>query len=250
MKRARRFRREGKRAERASMYEIQREATGGSAMAATAQELLDQIASEVRSCTKCDLCKGTKNGVPGEGSATAEVLFIGEGPGFHEDRQGRPFVGPAGQFLNELLASVGLDRSTAFITNVVKHRPPENRDPLPDEIAACSDYLTRQIAAINPKVIVTLGRFSMARFFPGAKISAIHGRAKLIDGRVIVAMYHPAAALHQNSLRQTVEEDFRRAIPAALAEARRLAAAGKIVASSPTDEKDSDTPPPQQLSLF
>lgn len=220
-------------------------------MAATAQEILDQIATEVRRCTKCELCKGTKNGVPGEGSASAEVLFIGEGPGFHEDRQGRPFVGPAGQFLNELLSSIGLDRSTVFITNVVKHRPPDNRDPLPDEIAACSDYLTRQIAALNPKVIVTLGRFSMARFFPGAKISAIHGRAKLIDGRIVVAMFHPAAALHQQSLRQTVEEDFRRAIPAALAEARRLAAEGKLAAASQAgDDEKGDEPPPQQLSLF
>lgn len=222
-------------------------------MAATAKEILDQIAAEVRVCTKCDLYKGTKNGVPGEGSPEAEVLFIGEGPGFHEDRQGRPFVGPAGQFLNELLASIGLDRSSVFIANVVKHRPPENRDPMPNEIAACSDYLTRQIAAINPKVIVTLGRFSMARFFPGAKISAIHGKAKLIDGRIVVAMYHPAAALHQQTKRQTVEEDFRQAIPAALAEARRLAAEGKLAAKPSTssgEDEDKDNQPPQQLSLF
>ncbi len=156
------------------------------------------------------------------------MLFIGEAPGYHEDRQGRPFIGPAGQFLNELLGSVGLDRNSVFITNVVKHRPPENRDPLPDEIAACSNYLTRQIAAINPKVIVTLGRFSMARFFPGAKISTIHGQAKKIDGRVVVAMFHPAAALHQQSLRQTVIDDFKRSIPPALAEARRLEAEGTI----------------------
>ena len=214
----------------------------------TAQEALEAIAAEVRVCTKCPLYQGTKNGVPGEGSAEAEVMFIGEGPGFHEDRQGKPFVGPAGQFLNELLASIGLDRSTVFITNVVKHRPPENRDPLPEEIAACGDYLARQIEAINPKVIVTLGRFSMARFFPSAKISAIHGQAKKIDGRVVVAMYHPAAALHQSSLRQTVEEDFRRAIPAALAEARRLASEGKLGAQK--DERRDDSPPPQQLSLF
>ncbi len=220
-------------------------------MTATAQELLDAVAAEVRVCTKCDLCLGTKNGVPGEGSANAEVMFIGEGPGFHEDRQGRPFVGPAGQFLNELLASVGLDRSTVFITNVVKHRPPENRDPLPEEIAACGEYLTRQIAALDPKVIVTLGRFSMARFFPSAKISAIHGQAKKIEGRIVVAMYHPAAALHQSSLRQTVEEDFRRAIPAALAEARRLASEGKLGASKDGSRDDrDDTPPPQQLSLL
>src|SRR5579864_6007212 len=195
---------------------------GGRAM--TAQEVLEAVAAEVRVCTKCDLCKGTKNGVPGEGSVTAEVMFIGEGPGVNEDRLGKPFVGPAGQFLDELLASIGMDRPTVFITNVVKHRPPQNRDPLPEEIAACGEYLTRQIEALNPKVIVTLGRFSMARFFPAARISAIHGQAKKIDGRIVVAMYHPAAALHQSSLRQTVEEDFRRAIPAALAEARRLAA--------------------------
>src|SRR5690242_11538939 len=215
-----------------------------------AEEALEEIAAEVRVCTKCDLCLNTKNGVPGEGSPHAEVLFIGEAPGFHEDRQGRPFVGPAGQFLNELLGSVGLDRSSVFITNVVKHRPPENRDPLPDEIAACSDYLTRQIAALNPKVIVTLGRFSMARFFPGAKISAIHGQARKIDGRVVVAMYHPAAALHQQTLRQTVIDDFKRAIPPALAEARRLEAEGKLGNKGEKAGKNDDGEPPKQLSLF
>jgi DNA polymerase len=213
-----------------------------------AQDILEQVAAEVRVCTKCDLYRGTKNGVPGEGSPQAEVMFIGEGPGFHEDRQGRPFIGPAGAFLNELLASVGLDRSTAFITNVVKHRPPENRDPLPEEIAACGGYLDRQIAAINPKVIVTLGRFSMAKFFPTAKISQIHGQAKVIGGRIVVAMYHPAAALHQAALKQTVVDDFKRAIPAALAEARRLTAAGKLGGAS--EPKQDDEKPPEQLSLF
>jgi len=135
---------------------------------------------------------------------------------------------------------------------VLKCRPPGNRDPLPEEIAACGDYLARQIAALNPKVIVTLGRFSMARFFPNARISAIHGQAKKIDGRIVVAMYHPAAALHQSSLRQTVEEDFRRAIPAALAEARRLAAEGKLGGqpSGVAGDGRDDSPPPQQLSLF
>ncbi|HET9981354.1 MAG TPA: uracil-DNA glycosylase [Ktedonobacterales bacterium] len=214
----------------------------------SAEEALEEVAAEVRVCTKCDLCLNTKNGVPGEGSPHAEVLFIGEAPGFNEDRQGRPFVGPAGHFLNELLGAVGLDRSTVFITNVVKHRPPENRDPLPDEIAACSDYLTRQIAALNPKVIVTLGRFSMARFFPGAKISSIHGQAKKIDGRVVVAMYHPAAALHQQSLKQTVIDDFKRAIPPALAEARRLEAEGKL--GNKSEKGDDEGEPPKQLSLF
>ncbi|MGZ3581970.1 MAG: uracil-DNA glycosylase, partial [Ktedonobacterales bacterium] len=138
-------------------------------------------------------------------------------------------------------------RSSVYITNVVKHRPPDNRDPLPEEIAACSDYLNKQIAAINPKVIVTLGRYSMALFFPTAKISQIHGQAKLVDGRLIVAMYHPAAALHQAALKQTVVDDFKRAIPAALAEAKRLTAEGKL---KPQDQQKKDEPPPQQLSLF
>src|SRR5215469_3388547 len=213
----------------------------------TAEEVLAQVAAEVKVCQQCDLCQGAKNGVPGEGSPTAEVMFIGEAPGYREDQQGPPFVGPAGQFLNELLGGCGLDRSTVFITNVVKHRPPENRDPLPEEIAACSDYLTRQIEAINPKVIVTLGRYSMARFFPTAKIGQIHGQAKLVDGRLVVCMYHPAAALHRVELRQTVIDDFQRAIPAALAESKRLAASGKLGAGP---KNDDDAPPPQQLSLF
>lgn len=216
------------------------------------EEVLEAVAAEVRVCTKCALCQNTRNGVPGEGSPHGEVLFIGEAPGYHEDRQGRPFVGPAGQFLNELLGSVGLDRSTVFITNVVKHRPPDNRDPLPEEIKACSGYLDRQIAAINPKVIVTLGRYSMARFFPDAKISRIHGQAKVIGGRVVLAMYHPAAALHQMALKQTLIDDFTRAIPAALAEANRLAAAGKLASQQPAQEQkqDDDETPPQQMSLF
>ena len=211
------------------------------------EDILEQVAAEVRACVKCDLHRGTKNGVPGEGNPRAEVMFIGEGPGFHEDKQGKPFVGPAGAFLNELLASVGLDRSTAFITNVVKHRPPENRDPLPDEIAACGGYLDRQIEAINPKVIVTLGRYSMAKFFPTAKISQIHGQARVIDGRIVVAMYHPAAALHQAALKQTVVDDFKRAIPAALSEAKRLASQGKLGGAG---DKKKDEKPPEQLSLF
>ena len=212
----------------------------------TAEELLQCVAQEVVACQRCALYRNTVHGVPGEGSSQAEVMFVGEGPGYHEDRQGRPFVGPAGAFLNELLASVGLDRGTVFITNVVKHRPPENRDPLPEEIAACSEYLTRQIEAINPKVIVTLGRFSMARFFPTARIGQIHGQAKLVDGRLVVCMYHPAAALHRAELRQTVIDDFKHAIPAALAEAKRLAAQGKLGAA----EKKDDEAPPEQLTMF
>lgn len=213
----------------------------------SAEELLSQIADEVRHCTRCDLHIGTRHAVPGEGNPRAEVMFIGEAPGFREDQQGRPFVGPAGQFLNELLATCGLDRSSVFIANVVKHRPPENRDPLPVEMTACNPYLERQIAAINPKVIVTLGRFSMAMFFPGAKISAIHGQVKRAGDRVVVAMFHPAAALHQQSLRDTVIEDFRRSIPLALAEARKPATPPEQAASEEEDEKE---PPPEQMSLF
>jgi DNA polymerase len=209
----------------------------------SAEEILAQVAAEVRVCTKCDLYKGTKNAVPGDGNPHAEVMFIGEAPGYREDQQGKPFVGPAGQFLNELLAAAGLDRASVFITNVVKHRPPENRDPLPEEIAACAQYLDRQIDAINPKVIVTLGRYSMAKFFPGAKISTIHGQAKKIGGRIVVAMYHPAAALHQQALRQTLVEDFQRAIPAALAEAAQMV-------PPPKKQEQGDEKPPEQLSLF
>jgi DNA polymerase len=211
-------------------------------------ESLNTIAAEVRACVKCRLSETRTIGVPGEGSPNAEIFFIGEGPGFHEDQQGRPFVGAAGQLLVEMLREIGLRREEVFITNVVRCRPPGNRDPWPDELAACDDYSQRQIAALEPKVIVTLGRYSMARFFPGAKISAIHGQAKKVDGRVVVAMYHPAAALHQQSLRQTVVDDFKRSIPPALAEARRMEAEGKL--GSKSEKKDGDDEPPKQLSLF
>ena len=171
---------------------------------------LNKVASEVSVCLLCGLAAGRNKAVPGEGPDNAEIMLIGEGPGFHEDKQGRPFVGPSGQFLNELLASAGYKREQVFIANVVKCRPPGNRDPLPEEMQACSQYLDRQIALINPKVIVTLGRFSMSKWFAGQKISAIHGNAKKIDGRVVVAMFHPAAALHQPALRTAILEDFQR----------------------------------------
>ena len=215
----------------------------------TAQTVLDEVAAEVKACTKCKLCQGAKQGVPGEGPATAEMLFIGEGPGFHEDQQGRPFVGPSGKFLEELLASIGLKRQDVFITNVVKHRPPGNRDPEPDEIAACAGYLDRQIAAIQPKVIVTLGRYSMARYFPGARISAIHGQARQVDGRLVVAMFHPAAALHQQSLRDTLIADFKK-LPQLIAASRKAAAPGAPPAPPATPEKKEDDQGPQQLSFF
>lgn len=171
---------------------------------------LSKIAEEVRVCSLCGLSATRTNAVPGEGPAHAKVMLIGEGPGLTEDQQGRPFVGRSGRLLTELLAIAGYRREDVFITNVVKCRPCENRDPLPEEILACSRYLDRQIALVNPKVIVTLGRFSMAKWFPAQKISEVHGKAKVVDGRVIVAMFHPAAALYQRSLRALIEEDFRR----------------------------------------
>lgn len=208
-----------------------------------AAETLIEIGQEVRACTLCKLYQTATKGVPGEGPADAKIMFIGEAPGFNEDRQGRPFVGQAGKFLDELLGLAGLNRGDVFITNVVKHRPPNNRDPEADEIAACAGYLDRQIAIINPRVIVTLGRFSMARWFPREKISRIHGQPRRVDGRLIVPMMHPAAALHQPQNRTLIEEDFRR-LPDFLAQAECEAAEGAASKDEP-DESDME-----QLSLF
>ena len=209
------------------------------------EEILEEVATEVSTCTKCDLCKGRTKAVPGEGNPHARIMFIGEGPGFHEDSQGRPFVGPAGQFLVELLASINLKRTDVFITNVVKCRPPGNRDPLPAEINACNDYLERQIAALDPEVIVTLGRFSMAKFFGGEKISSIHGRARKVDGRICIAMYHPAAGLHQQSLKDTIRSDFKK-IPQIMAEAERQSVEEPGKTEAPVLKEE----PPEQLALF
>ncbi len=183
---------------------------------------LEALHKQIRACTRCKLHSGRSNAVPGEGSEKAAIIFIGEGPGFHEDKQGRPFVGAAGQFLEELLSSIDLNREQVFITNVVKCRPPANRDPEAEEIEACRGYLDRQIELLQPKMVVTLGRFSMARYFPNAKISQIHGKPKKMDGVIYYPMYHPAAALHQPSLRRTVQEDMKR-IPQLLADFERLA---------------------------
>lgn len=197
---------------------------------------LELLAAEVARCARCSLHQGRTKAVPGEGREDADILFIGEAPGFHEDQQGRPFVGAAGQFLDELLDSIGLERAQVFITNVIKCRPPGNRDPLPEEIEACSPYLDRQIELIQPKLIVTLGRFSMARAFPKARISHVHGQPRKIGGVVYYPMYHPAAALHQPSLRRTVEQDMQR-IPELIEQAGQMA--------------ESTLPPEaQQLSLF
>lgn len=205
----------------------------------TPEEVLEAIRQEVLACTACRLHQARTNAVPGEGPADAEVMFIGEGPGFHEDRQGRPFVGAAGQFLEELLGHAGLRREQVYITNVVKCRPPGNRDPGEDEVTTCTDlYLWRQIEAVNPRVIVTLGRFSMGLFFPNARISQIHGQPKVVNGRLVVPMYHPAAALHQPALRRVVEEDFAR-LPGWIEQARTL-----------TPDQAEPPDEPQQLSLF
>lgn len=211
----------------------------------SSEDILKKVAAEASVCVKCDLSKTRTKAVPGEGNPHAKIFFIGEGPGFHEDQQGRPFVGPAGHFLDELLASIQLKRSDVFITNVVKCRPPGNRDPLPDEIAACDDYLERQIAAIDPPVIVTLGRHSMAQFFGNEKISAIHGRARNINGRLVIAMYHPAAALHQAALKETIRADFKK-IPTIIAQAERMKAEGQLKAEPAKPKQDN----PEQMTMF
>lgn len=205
---------------------------------------LQRVHELVMVCPKCALSKSRTKAVPGEGPEDARVMFIGEGPGWHEDRQGRPFVGPAGQFLEQMLNSINLPRPQVFITNIVKCRPPGNRDPRPEEIEACAPYLDKQIQLINPRVIVTLGRYSMGRFFPGRTISQIHGTARREDGLIYVAMYHPAAALHQQKLRQTLEDDFKK-LPAFLAEAEKMQR--KDATGNDGGGKDDDG---RQLSLF
>lgn len=171
-------------------------------------QMLENIRNEVAICEACPLHFSRINAVPGEGPPDAKIMFIGEGPGFHENQQGKPFVGAAGKFFEELLKSASLNRDEVFVTNVVKCRPPGNRDPEPEEVESCSRFLDLQIKLINPTVIVTLGRFSMAKYFKNAKISQIHGQAKQVDERLVIAMYHPAAALHQQSLKPIVMQDF------------------------------------------
>jgi uracil-DNA glycosylase len=190
-----------------------------------AQESLDILAAQISVCTKCDLYKGRTHAVPGEGPTHAEIMFIGEGPGASEDKQGRPFVGASGKFLDELLSQAGVTRADVWITNVVKCRPPGNRDPQPIEIATCtSNYLENQIKIVNPSIVVTLGRHSMNRFIPDAKITQIHGQMQKVGKRFVIPMFHPAAALHQQRFRPMLLEDFAR-LPAQLEQAR--AALGK-----------------------
>jgi uracil-DNA glycosylase family 4 len=195
---------------------------------------LSELYKQIELCQQCEIAKSRNRVVPGEGAEDADIMFIGEAPGWHEDQQGRPFVGPAGQFLDKLLDSIGLKRQQVYIANVIKCRPTGNRDPLPTEIQNCHQWLERQIEIIRPKMIVTLGRYSMAMYFPGKSISKIHGTAQKRDNVIYYAMYHPAAALHQQSLRQAIEADMLK-IPTLLAEAKDIQEA---------------KPQPQQLSMF
>ncbi len=204
---------------------------------------IEEIAAAVRSCTRCGLAGTRINAVPGEGSDSPSILFIGEGPGANEDQQGRPFVGRAGKLLDELLGVVPLLRSDVYITNVVKCRPPENRDPLPEEVRACWPYLEAQISLLKPHVIATLGRHAMNRFLPNTRISDQHGRATVWRDIVIFPLYHPAAALRSTTLRQTLENDIRR-LPAAVLQSLEMSAA-RSQASSKTDAPVvPDTAPP------
>jgi uracil-DNA glycosylase family 4 len=199
---------------------------------------LTDLYKQIVVCTSCELHQTRIKGVPGEGPENAKIMFIGEGPGANENQQGRPFVGAAGQFLESLLKSIGLKRGDVYICNVVKCRPPENRDPLPAEIASCKGYLDRQIALIKPKLIVTLGRFSMAPYFPGESISKVHGLARKRGEQTVVAMFHPAAALHQPKYKTEIEADFKK-LPQYLANLTRH-----------EEVKEAKPANPEQMTLF
>ena len=196
---------------------------------------LSELCQQMLTCPKCEaLVKNRTLVVPGEGPEDAVIMFVGEAPGWHEDQQGRPFVGQAGMYLEQLLGSINLKREQVYIANVIKCRPPGNRDPLPSEIQNCNQWLESQVEIIRPKMIVTLGRYSLAKFFPGKTISKIHGTAQKRDNTIYYAMYHPAAVLHQQSLRQTIEADMLK-IPSLMAEAEQV-----------VEVKEQ----PQQLSMF
>jgi DNA polymerase len=210
------------------------------------ENILAQIANEVAVCTKCALHESRKKSVAGEGPADAEIMFIGEGPGFHENEQGKPFVGASGKFLDQLLAQAELTRADVFICNVVKCRPPENRDPHPDELSACDEYLQKQIETINPSIIVTLGRISMSKFFGNVKISAVHGQMQKVGERFVVPMFHPAAALHQPPLKPSILADFAK-LPSQLDEARNVLGR-KVVKQKESNFQEVEKP--KQMNLF
>jgi len=197
---------------------------------------LNELYEEITRCQQCEMVRYRTRTVPGEGAVDADIMLIGEAPGWHEDQQGRPFVGPAGKFLDELLASIKLDRQHVYIANVIKCRPQGNRDPLPQEILNCRHWLERQIEIIKPKMIVTLGRYSMALFFPQKSIGKIHGSAEKRDGIIYFAMYHPAAALHQHSLKETIKADMLK-IPPLLMQINNI-------------EEVKEEPQTKQLNMF
>ena len=198
----------------------------------------DDLVSRVNACTKCTLAQKRNRAVPGEGSLDADVMFVGEAPGYYEDQEGRPFVGRAGNLLNELLSSIGLRREDVYITNMLKCRPPNNRDPLPGEIAACRPYLDEQLEIVSPKVVVALGRYSFAKFFPDEAIGKARGKPRRWNNLLVYPMYHPAAALRNGRLRSALEDDFR-ALPGLIEDAGSL-----------PDELPPEEDTRQQLSLF
>jgi len=174
------------------------------------EAMLGEIAAQVRVCRLCDLSRSRTHAVPGEGPVGARVFLVGEGPGYHEDQQGRPFVGAAGKFLDTLLGEAGLRREEVFITNIVKCRPPGNRDPQPDEIEACHDYLLGQIAIVQPQVVLTLGRHAMGALIErGLSITRVHGQVYTKSGLTFIPLFHPAAALHREELREVMLADMR-----------------------------------------
>jgi DNA polymerase len=181
---------------------------------------LEELNAQIAVCPDCELSTTRTHAVPGEGRPDADLVLVGEAPGYYEDQQARPFVGPAGHFLDQLLASIGLRREDVYICNVIKCRPPQNRDPLPGEINACHKWLQRQLEIISPKVVATLGRYSLAKYFPGESIGKVHGKERRVGDVMVVPMYHPAAALHQAALRRVIEEDFKK-LPAILEKAKR-----------------------------
>jgi DNA polymerase len=209
------------------------------------RQALEAVAAEVRACTRCRLATTRTHAVPGEGNPDTEVVCVGEGPGSTEDREGRPFVGRAGELLVRMLATIGWRRDEVFITNVVKCRPPDNRDPEPDEVAACMPYLKRQLEILDPALIVTLGRHSMARFMPGARITQVHGTHVAADPATgaraarVYAMFHPAAALRSPDVERQSFDDVAR-IPSVLLGSRRLR---DDVASRPSEPAASSSTP-------
>lgn len=211
---------------------------------------LEAIAADVRVCTRCRLNETRTNAVPGEGDPDTEVIFVGEGPGFNEDREGRPFVGRAGGLLERLLGHIGWTRDDVFITNVVKCRPPGNRDPEPGEIAACAPFLRRQLEVLDPALVVTLGRFSMGTFMPGARITSAHGTTRPVDpatgarDATVLAMYHPAYALRNPAVEVESFDDMA-TVPGVLEDSRRRRRANRapVVPEAAADSSD-------QLSLF